>query len=202
MHGETTIWRALQKLDRLIFTTREVAAVTGVSISSTTQKLARLEEKGIIKKIMRGLWGLISDKRFSNLMVVPFLGTSGQNYVSFLSALHLHGMISQIPQIVTVASTMHGKKVNTPIGTYLIHQIEPNFFTGFEWSKNSAYLIATPEKALVDCLYIASRRGQKYSSFPEMEFPRGFSKRKICDYIKLIRDPRIQTLVLEKFEKL
>ena len=202
MPNKADIWLAVQRLDRLLFTTREVAAVTNSSISSTTQKLSRLEEKGIIKKIMRGLWALVSDKKFSNLMLVPFLETSGQNYISFLSAMHLHGMISQIPQIITVASTAHSKKINTPIGTYLIHQIEPSFFAGFEWSKNNTYLIATPEKALIDCLYIATKRGQKYSSFPEIELPKGFSKQKAREYIKLICDPRIRALVLEKFERL
>ncbi len=154
------IWRAVQKLNRLVFTTREIAVLTGMSLSSAAQGLARLEKQMVLKKVMRGLWALADDRRFSALMVVPFLNPSHQSYVSFISALHLYGFISQIPQTVTVASTAHSKKIITPIGVYSVHQISPEFFSGSRWHESRHYLIATPEKTLVDCLYISSRRGR------------------------------------------
>lgn len=48
------IWQAIKKIDRLVFTTREISSLTGMSLSSTSQALARLEEKDIMKRMMRG----------------------------------------------------------------------------------------------------------------------------------------------------
>ena len=39
------IWQAIQKLDRLVFTTREISSLTGTTLSSASQRLAKLEEK-------------------------------------------------------------------------------------------------------------------------------------------------------------
>ncbi len=194
------IWQAINKLDRLVFTTREVAELTGSSLSSTTQRLVRLEEKKIVKKMLKGVWALIYDKRFSPFMLIPFLSQSHQNYVSFISALHLYGIISQIPQTITIASIAHSKKIITPIGTYIIHQLEPSFFAGFHWHEGGHFLIATPEKAFVDCLYISTRRKNAYSSFPELEFPKSFSKKEVIKYVRLIKDKNVRYAVQKKME--
>lgn len=195
-----SIWQAVQRIDRLVFTTREISALTGMSLSSAAQGLARLEKRAILKKVMRGLWAMVNDRRFSALMVVPFLSPSQQSYVSFISALHLYGIISQIPQMVTVASTAHSKKIITPVGVYSVHQIAPGFFSGFRWHESRHYLIAAPEKALVDCLYISSRRGRNYLSFPELELPRSFKRKEAIRWAKSIRDPRVRESVLKKLQ--
>ena len=52
-------------------------------------------------------------------------------YVSVQSALYLHGMISQIPHVIYVASLARTQRVATTIGTYSIHQIAPEFFGGY-----------------------------------------------------------------------
>lgn len=196
------IWKTIQRLDRLVFTTRELSASTGLSISSTSQGLSKLEGEGVLKRVMQGVWAMVGDRRFSPFMLVPFLSPAHQNYVSFISAMHIYGMISQIPQTVTVASTAHTKKIATPVATFSIHQIDPYFFAGFDWHKNGHYLIATPEKAWIDCLYISSRRGKRYASFPEVEFPHKFSIQKARKWADEIRDTRLRKSVIEKFEKL
>jgi len=192
------ILQAIYKLDRLVFTTREVAAVTGKSLSAVTQALRRLESKSIITHVIRGVWAFAGDRRFGPLMVVPYLNSLHRSYISFISAMHIYGMIGQIPQVVTVASTAHTKKVKTPVGVFSIHQISPSFFDGFVWNKNGSFLIATPEKALVDCLYLASRRGKRYLSFPELEFPRSFRKSVAKRWVTKIEYPRLRKSVMRK----
>ena len=202
MPGQRDIWNAIQGLDRLVFTTRELSALTGISISFVSQLLSKLEEKRVLKRVMQGIWAMVYDKRFSSFMLVPFLSPSHQVYVSFISAMHIYGIISQIPQMITVASTSHSKKVITPVGVYQVHQIEPGFFIGFDWHQNGSFLIATPEKALLDSLYVASRKGKRYLSFPELTFPPGFSKAKAKKLAKHISDPRLRASVLKKLEEL
>lgn len=192
------ILQAIQEIDRLVFTTRELSAIMGVSLSSATQSLNRLEEKGVVKRVMRGVWAMASDRRFSPFMLVQYLSAYHRCYVSFVSALHIHGIINQIPQVITVASTSHTRKVKTPAGVYLVHQIEPYFFDGFDWHESGNFLIASPEKAFVDCLYIAGRRGKRYASFPELDFPKGFSFKTARRWAQSVRYPALRKFVLEK----
>lgn len=196
------LWQAIQRLGRPVFTTREIASLTGMSPASATQSLARLEQKELVKKMRRGLWGMVGDRRFSPLLLLNFLSPSQQSYLSFISALHSYGIISQIPQIITVASTTHTQKIHTPVADFSVHQLDPNFFAGFDWHESGQFLIATPEKALIDCLYIGSRRGQRYSTFPEMDFPKNFSKTKARGWIEKIRYPRLRRSVSEKLERI
>lgn len=197
-----TIWQAIQKLDRLVFTTREISFLTGMSLSAASQMLDRMNKKGLLKKIKRGVWALTNDKRFSPYLLVPHLESSHICYVSFISALHIYGIIEQIPQTITVATTAHGKTIATPAGVFRLHQIAPSFFCGFDWHESRNFLIAAPEKALVDSLYLASRKGKKYASFPELHFPSHFKKKTVVAWALKIKDHRIQRSVLDKLKEL
>lgn len=202
MADTSDIWRAILKSNWLVLSTRDIAALTGLSLSQVSQMLGRLEKKNILTRVMRGVWALTGDKRFSPMSIIPYLNNGQQNYLSFASALHLHGMLSQIPQIITVATLSHGRRVDTPAGSFLIHRIEPGFFAGFNWHESGNFLVATPEKALVDSFYIASRRGRRYANFPEFDFPKGFSKRKAREWVELIKNPQIKTSIRGKLEAL
>lgn len=191
--------QAIHKIGRLVFTTREIAGLTGSTIASTTQSLARLADKCVIRKIAQGLWGFVDDSRFSPFLVIPFLNPRHQAYLSFISALHIHGVISQIPQVITVAWTAHSKVARTSAGTFEIHQITPDFFYGFDWHAQGDYLIASPEKALVDCLYLASRKSRRFGSFPELDLDI-INQREALRWARLIKDTRIRTAVITKLK--
>lgn len=193
------ILRSIYKIDRLVFTTREMAVLANTSLSSATQSLKRLEEKGIIQKIIQGVWGLTADKRFSPYLVIPFLNQQHRSYLSFISALHNHGVISQIPQIITVAGTAHSRIIKTPVGMFHVHQISPGFFDGFGWHGSGDYLIAEPEKAFVDCLYLSSRKGRSYSHFPELDLSR-FDMKKVKNWVEKISNNKIRQSVLAKIK--
>lgn len=84
------------------------------------------------------------------------------------------------------------------MGAYAIHRIAPEFFDGFILSKNGAYYIATPEKALVDCLYLSCKKGRQFSFFPELNLTSSFSFKNASFWAKKIPDKRIQKKVIEK----
>ena len=117
--------------------------------------------------------------------------------------MHIYGIIEQIPQVITLASTVHTKEINTKLGVFSVHQIAPKFFKGFDWYKQKgSFLIAEPEKALVDCLYLARYKKKQFSHFPELSFPKTFSFKKaekwakdICDYniLKKLKEIKKQT---------
>jgi len=194
---------AIKQLRRNIFTTKEITIYCGGSLSSAVQALNHLRSKEIILKIARGIWGLeISNERISPYSVIPFLLPNHRAYLSFISALHLYGIIEQIPQVITLASTSHTRTIRTKLGTFFIHRIAPSFFKGFDWYKEGGdFLIAEPEKALVDCLYISARKKRQFGYFPELHFPKSFSFRKAEKWAGDIPDARIRASVLKKLEK-
>jgi hypothetical protein len=186
-----------------VFTTREIALLAGGSLSAVSHSLKRMERQGIVRGVLRGLWCDPSDPRFTPFLLVPFLAGGHQAYVSFLSALNLHGMIEQIPHSVFCATTGHTRLKRTPVGTFSFHRIHPNFFAGFDWYRGGReFLIATPEKALVDSLYLSSRRGKQFRFFPEIEFGREFRFREVQRWAKQIPDPRIRKYVQERLQAL
>jgi hypothetical protein len=101
---------------------------------------------------------------------VPFLLKGEQGYISFLSALHIHGAISQIPQVVQIATTGHGRKLSTPLGHFEFFQVQPKLMREGTLAHQGrvGYTLATAEKALIDAIYLSTRRGRRFSRFPEL----------------------------------
>jgi len=203
MAKEKSILSFIKELDRPIFTTFELATISGKSLSTVTQSLNYLESQGVIFKIYRGVWGEAGSDRISPYTVIPFLLPSNRAYVSFISALHLYGIIEQIPRVITVAATSHTKIIKTSIGTYAIHRIAPWFFDGFIWYKGTEnFLIAEPEKALIDSLYLSACKKKQFGYFPELHFPGSFSFRKAEGWVKRIPDSRIRVNVQKKLDRI
>lgn len=203
MTKEKSLLSFIKELGHPIFTTFELATISGKSLSTVTQALNYLESQGVIFKIYRGVWGEMGSDRISPYTIVPFLLPSNRAYVSFISALHLYGIIEQIPQVITVAATSHTKIIKTSISTYAIHRIAPWFFDGFTWYKGTEnYLIAEPEKALVDSLYLSARKKKQFGHFPELHFPKSFSFKKAQEWVKRIPNVKIKTCVQKKLDRI
>ena len=202
--SKISILSAIKKLKRSIFTTREASACAGGSMSNTIQALNHQAKEEVVIKITRGVWGLdMGGGRFSQYSVIPFLLPRSRVYVSFLSALHLHGIIEQIPQSIMLASTGHTKTVRTKLGTFFFHKISPGFFKGFGWYKGvGEFLIAEPEKALIDCFYLSARKKKQFGNFPELSFSKSFSFKKARGWAEEIPDKRLRASVLEKLSAL
>jgi predicted transcriptional regulator of viral defense system len=193
----------ITNLQKVIFTTREVFAVSGKSLSNVVQGLNHLSKQGILVKIRRGVWAEQLSSPLSPFRIIPFLPGGQRIYLSFLSALHLHGIIEQIPQVITCASLAHTRTIKTTLGVYAIHRIAPDFFFGFDWYKqNGEFLVAEPEKALLDCLYLSGRRGNQFRYFPELNFPPTFNFVKAKRWARAIKDRRLRTLVQRRLDAL
>jgi len=189
----------IKKIKRPVFTSAELSAISGKSLSSTVQALNYLQKQGAVFKIYKGVWAEVLSKPLSSYAIIPFLFPSQRAYVSFISALHLYGIIEQIPQVTTLASTGHSKTIKTKLGIFSVHQIAPSFFDGFDWYKSQGdFLIAEQEKALVDCLYLAGYKKKQFAHFPELRFPETFSFKKARDWVKKIPNPRVRLFAQQK----
>ena len=167
--------------DFIIFTTRDFANYSSISIPAASKRLLRLADKRLLTRITKGLWANTGHPHFHPLACVPYLLGNEQGYVSFLSALHLHGLISQIPKSLQIATTGHARTLNSPVGQYEFLQIKPELMKqGIKWSDTHLpYLIATAEKALIDTLYLSTRKNRRFASLPEVDiWHTSFRKRK------------------------
>ena len=155
----------------IFFTTHDYASQNALEISAASKQLHRLYAKKAIEKVTRGIWANINHPYYHPLGADPYLLGKEQGYVSFLTALHHHGIISQIPSKFQIATTGHTRELKSSIGHFDFIHLTPHMMNkGIEWSKSkSSYLIANAEKALLDTLYISTRKGQRFSSLPEID---------------------------------
>ncbi|MBU1121438.1 MAG: hypothetical protein ABIH71_04050 [Candidatus Omnitrophota bacterium] len=201
--SRVSVLKFIKRLERSVFTTREISELSGKSLSAVTQALNFLQKQKVIFKIYRGVWSEVTSNPLSPYTIIPFLFSGQRVYVSFLSALHIYGIIEQIPQLIYLAAMAHTRIVRTKISDFSVHQITPYFFKGFSWYKGTGnFLIAEPEKALVDCVYLSVRKKNQFGYFPELYFPKTFSFKKAKLWVKKIPDAKIRLAVNRKLDKL
>ena len=154
-----------------VFSTSEYARTIGISPTSASHRLRRYAQAGFLTRVTRGLWAKVGHPKFTPLSCVSYLLGKEQGYVSFLTALHRHGLLSQIPMRVHVASTGHGRVLHSEVGTFEFFHLHPRMMMdGVEWSATKpAYRMATVEKALLDVFYLSFRKGRRFSRLPELD---------------------------------
>jgi predicted transcriptional regulator of viral defense system len=166
------VFSALASLDAGVFTTREAAARLRLTNGHASVSLARLRAAGLLVRLRRGVWAL--PNRVDALALPECLTAPFPAYVSLQSALYLHGMISQVPRVTYAVTLARTRRFVTPLGTVSLHHVRPAFFFGYENAGRGGGRLATPEKALVDFLYLAPTRSRLFRALPELEWPKTF----------------------------
>lgn len=189
----------LLRMAKPILTTRDASLRLGISPSAATRLLTKLQVAGLAKRIFRGLWTL--DLKVDPLAIPEHLTVPFPAYISFQSALYFHGLISQIPQITYVASLAPTRRVRTSMGTYSIHRLAPEYFGGYTTAEDSGVRLATPEKALMDVLYLRSARSRMFADLPELALPGGFREKEARRWVERIRDPSRRTMVRVRLDE-
>jgi len=172
----------------VIFTTRDYANAAALSLSAASKQLSRLHDRKFLKQITKGVWANTAHPYFHPLSCVPLLLGKEHGYVSFLTALHLHGAVSQIPATVQVATSGHSRVLESPVGRFEFLQIKPELMqAGVTWSETQLpFQLATPEKALFDVLYISTRKNRRFARLPELTLEATAFKRR--EFQRLMRD--------------
>lgn len=169
--------KTLASLDKGFFTTADLEKITGLSRNSLKVAIHRQVIKGVLTKIMRGLYqssfNPIDVTKIANQLYYP-------SYLSFESALSLHGILSQIPYSKIFATTRRSKKMILDATEVEFHQLDEKLFFGYQLV-NGIYL-AEPEKALLDQLYLA-HRGKTTINIKELSLAK-INKKKLEEYAK------------------
>jgi len=118
-------------------------------------RIQRMVKNGILVKIRRGLYETDPNVPAYLLAGVVY----SPSYISFSYALSHYGLIPERVEICTSATfgKNRNKMFQTPFGTFSYRDIPKEAYPhGVCWNQegNYSYLIASPEKALCDMLYI------------------------------------------------
>lgn len=120
------------------------------------RQMDRWAKKGYIKKLRRGFYCFTNQIFDQNMLFHAANKMYAPSYISFESALKYYGLIPEEIFQVSSVSTRKTAKFETPQGNLSYRQLKPNLFWGYRLIPfgRRKILLAEPEKALLDYLYI------------------------------------------------
>lgn len=120
------------------------------------RQLDRWEKKGYLKKVKRGFYCFSTQDVDQNFLFYTANKIYTPSYVSLEMALKHYGLIpEEIFQITSVA-TKKTTNFQISVGNFSYRQIKPSLYFGYRLVEfgQQKILIAEPEKAILDYLYI------------------------------------------------
>ncbi|RLG59296.1 hypothetical protein DRN87_05720 [Candidatus Geothermarchaeota archaeon] len=114
---------------------------------SLTVALTRLEDIGIIRRVSRG-WICIQPCEIWEITKVVF----PSSYISLEWALHYYEILDQEIHVITMVWLGKPKVVRNRYYIFELHKIKPQLYFGY-----NDMMIAEPEKALLDTLYLRKK---------------------------------------------
>jgi predicted transcriptional regulator of viral defense system len=190
----------LLKMGVPVFQTSDAGAFLGIGSAHASQLLGRLAASGHLTRLGRGRWGFA--ERVDPFALPAYLTAPYPSYVSLQSALHHYGMISQVPSVLYAVSVSRTRAYATALGTVSVHHVDPSFYFGHRRAGDGSGRIATPEKALIDFLYLSPARSRLFRAMPELELPRDFRTAEARRIIGRIRSIRRRNHTRRRFEAL
>ena len=120
-------------------------------------QLSRWVKAGKIYQLRRGLYSIAPP--YQRRQPHPFLVANHlqkASYVSLQSALSFYGLIPEVVNITTSVSTGRPERLDTPLGTFEFRHLKTELLFGYRMTElgEQSALIATPEKALLDLIYL------------------------------------------------
>ena len=145
---ESEAYEILKKNSLIIFKTKDLMLLLGISKEKTYNLIKALKRKNAIEAIKSGLYAL---EGTNELIIGSYL--NWPSYLSFWSALNYYGYSDQLPKTIFYASTKYRKKTNN----YKYVAISKKRFFGY--TKIGSIMIAEKEKAIIDSLLFPKYSG-------------------------------------------
>ena len=138
-----------------IFTVSEFRSMADLSETAAQKILERYAKRGLLTRLKKGMY-FVSDNPPSSFFISNRLYRP--SYVSFESALSYHKIIPETVYSVTAATTKPTRKFEVGERVFIYHKIKRSAYTGYAPTEigGEIILLASPEKALVDYLYLVN----------------------------------------------
>ena len=150
------VFEAFRKefIDQICFTSNQVYAWHPGFDKNT---LSRWVKKGYLLKLRNNLYTFSELKNVNNIHFYIANRIYRPSYLSLHTALSFHGLIPESIVQTTSVSTMKTARFKNELGSFSYKKIKNELFFGYtqlEFTKDKTFLIALPEKALLDLLYL------------------------------------------------
>jgi len=136
-----------------------ISAIAGDQ-GNVRDRVSRWMKTGMIQGVVPGIYVIAPEFR-KRPIAMEILANKifGPSYVSFEYVLANAGLIPEAVQGITSATPKRNRDFNTPLGQFSYRHLPLEVYT-FGWTQKtlidgSGFLIATPEKALLDLLYLS-----------------------------------------------
>jgi len=174
--------------------------VLGVSPRQARLQLVRWVNTGKLIQLRRSLYAL--NRPFRKIEPHPFLLANRvrkASYVSLQSALSHYNMIPEYVPVVTSITTGRPDEVRTELGTYTFRHVRKPLFGGFlsvTVAPGQSAFMATPEKALLDLIYLTPGGDLKaYIDELRLQNETALSTQSLTDAARLFDSPKIDRAV-------
>ena len=182
----------LLKRGAKLFTQREFRRIFDARNDQTKYFMEQqVKRDGIFFRLKKGLYGLRTDlpseEEIANALYKP-------SYISFEYALAYHGILPEMPYEVTCATTKPTRIFDVNSKTFSYNTIKKSAYTGYDLMSKEGrkFLMADPEKALIDFIYFISIGKKNYN---ERFMIKNLNKSKALEYAKLFSRPLLVKLV-------
>ncbi|MEI6237967.1 MAG: hypothetical protein WCP15_00340 [bacterium] len=188
--NKVKITEALLQSDIGIINIEALRNILGIREKKTPFVLINsLVMNGILKRLEVGKYIIVS-KNPSKFLVANFLYEP--SYISFESALNFHGILSQFPVEITSATVKKTKSKEIDGNLYDYSRINKDLFWGYE--KKEGFLIALPEKALLDQIYL-SINGKKRIDIDEYDLS-NIDKKRLNEYMNSVKSGIVKDKII------
>lgn len=137
-----------------IFTPLEFSRIFQASSHTIKYFLETQVKAGLLMRLKQGLYALKTnppdEREVANRLYQP-------SYISFSYALAYYGILYEMPYTITSATVKSTRIFDSPTVPFAYFKIKQEAFAGYilKQDGNRSFLIAEPEKALVDYVYFA-----------------------------------------------
>ncbi len=146
------ITKQLYKSKNNFFTLQQLKGVLNIKEPSLYKIIQKLLTANILTKIEKDKY-FLTDSQISDFALANYLYQP--SYISLESALNFYGVLSQFPYEITSVTTKKSKEKVFQGKLFTYRKLKKDLYFGYQ--KIEDYLIAYPEKALLDQLYLYSK---------------------------------------------
>ncbi|MAG45036.1 hypothetical protein CL633_04080 [bacterium] len=204
--------QVLQKSNKKIFTLPDLRKLLNIENDNTAYKQAEgLIKSNILKRAIKGVYYLVmdspSDFELANFIYQP-------SYISLESALNYYGILIQSSQQITSITSKSAKNIEVDNKEFTYAHLDQKYFSNYkqslskdkqslksslrsDYKKVDSFIIATPEKALIDTMFFTSI-GRSHLNLDELildsinktkfqEIASKISNRAFKNYLKLVK---------------
>lgn len=187
------ILRILEDTDKNIFTTQDLRKTLGIRNANTLYKtVERLIKKNILVRIKKGIY-LASTKVANEFEIANAL--QKPSYISLESALNFYGILIQTPYQIISVTPGRPNEIIFDGKEFFFYHISSKYFWGYRKMDN--FLVAEPEKAIIDEVYFKSK-GKQIVDFEECDLS-SINGKRLKEYAREVNWPPFQKLFKEIF---